>query len=238
MVILIIELKVENISVRFKQQSVLNQCSFELQSGEVVGLIAPNGTGKTTLLNAMIGLQKIDQGALILSDTSLPLRTREAILQQLFFIESSANLYDYLTVEEHLLLVKKAWNSPIALEEAILFFNIQSFRKKKVKALSLGMKQQLILTMYLISNCPIWLMDEPLTGLDPTNVYLFNQLITHAKNKGCCILMSSHNLTNISEICTRVLFLKKGIITEDISINTGKDLDATYRQLFFTREVL
>ncbi len=106
--ILIIELKVENISVRFKQQSVLNQCSFELQSGEVVGLIAPNGTGKTTLLNAMIGLQKIDQGALILSDTSLPLRTREAILQQLFFIESSANLYDYLTVEEHLLLVKKA----------------------------------------------------------------------------------------------------------------------------------
>ncbi len=81
-------------------------------------------------------------------------------------------------------------------------------------------------------------MDEPLTGLDPTNVYLFNQLITHAKNKGCCILMSSHNLTNISEICTRVLFLKQGIITEDISINTGKDLDATYRQLFFTREVL
>lgn len=238
MVILIIELKVENISVRFKQQSVLDQCSFKLQSGEVVGLIAPNGTGKTTLLNAMVGLQKIDQGALILSDTTLPLRTREAILQKLFFIESSANLYDYLTVEEHLLLVKKAWNSPISLEEAILFFNIQSFRKKKVKALSLGMKQQLILTMYLISNCPIWLMDEPLTGLDPTNVYLFNQLITHAKNKGCCILMSSHNLTNISEICTRVLFLKQGIITEDISINTGKDLDATYRQLFFTREVL
>lgn len=238
MVILIIELKVENISVRFKQQSVLDQCSFKLQSGEVVGLIAPNGTGKTTLLNAMVGLQKIDQGALILSDTTLPLRTREAILQKLFFIESSANLYDYLTVEEHLLLVKKAWNSPISLEEAILFFNIQSFRKKKIKALSLGMKQQLILTMYLISNCPIWLMDEPLTGLDPTNVYLFNQLITHAKNKGCCILMSSHNLTNISEICTRVLFLKQGVIIEDVANEEGKDLDATYRQLFFTREVL
>lgn len=234
--VIIIKLQVKNISVSFKQQSVLNHCSFELQSGEVVGLIAPNGTGKTTLLNALLGLQKIEQGTLTLIDPVLNFNTREQILRQLFFIESNANLYDYLTVEEHLLLVKKTWNSPVPLEEVIPFFNIQSFLKKKVKTLSLGMKQQVILTMYLISNCPIWLMDEPLTGLDPTNVYLFNQLLEHAKNNGHCILMSSHNLTNISEICTRVLFLKQGIIIEDISTEEEQDLDTIYQQLFFTRE--
>lgn len=98
------------------------------------------------------------------------------------------------------------------------------------------MKQQLILTMCFISNCPVWLIDEPLTGLDPTNVYVFNRLLSHARENGHCILMSSHNLTNAADICTRVLFLKNGAIVEDVSDKQEKELDAIYREHFFLKE--
>lgn len=82
-VVIIIKLQAKNISVAFKQQSVLNHCSFEFQSGEIVGLIAPNGTGKTPLLNALLGLQKIEHGTLTLIYPVLDFNTREQILQQL-----------------------------------------------------------------------------------------------------------------------------------------------------------
>lgn len=225
------KLIVENLQVEFKHQKILVDCSFKIQPGEVIGLVAPNGSGKTTLLKTLVGLQVPQSGTIILGDSN-NLKNRESYLKNFFFIETNQNLYEYLTVEEHLLMVKQKWQSKITLEEATRFFEIEPFLKKKVKQLSLGMKQQLILTMYGISDAPFWLMEEPLNGLDPTNAYLFNQQMIKAQLENRSILMSSHNLANLSEICTRVLFLSEGQIIEEVSKKEKADLDKIYQTLF------
>ena len=224
-----------SLNVQYKEHKVLIDCSFEMNQGEIVGLIAPNGSGKTTLLKTLIGLQKAKSGSISITNNKNNIICREEYLKNLFFIESNESLYDNLTVEEHLKIVKQAWKSPITINTAIKFFDIQRFLKKKVKQLSLGMKQQLILTMYLISDAPIWIIDEPLNGLDPTNAYLFNQLMEKAKREGRLVLMSSHNLINISEICNRVLFLFEGSIVENTD-NESSSLEEMYQKLFFKGE--
>lgn len=225
-----------NLNVQYKEHKVLIDCSFEMDQGEVVGLIAPNGSGKTTLLKTLMGLQKAKSGNISIINNKKNIICREEYLKNLFFIESNESLYDNLTVEEHLKIVKRAWKSPITINAAVNFFDIQRFLKKKVKQLSLGMKQQLILTMYLISDAPIWIIDEPLNGLDPTNAYLFNQLIERAKRENRLVLMSSHNLINISEICNRVLFLYEGSVVEKVYKDNESEssaLEEMYQKLFF-----
>ncbi len=153
------KIKVKSVSAVFKKQNVLDNCFFVVQSGESVGLVAPNGTGKTTLLKAMVGLEKTKKGKIQIDETIDLYQNRERFLHEVFFILSNEILYENLTVLDHLEMLKELWHSSASIDEASQFFKIHSFHKKKVKQLSLGMKQQLILTMYLVSEAPILLFD-------------------------------------------------------------------------------
>lgn len=224
---------VENLAIQFKRTKILENVSFELSAGEIVGLVAPNGTGKTTLLKGIAGLLRLTNGELWLEADGNRIKQREAFLSRMFFVLSSDAFYENLSVLEHLQIVQKYWHSNISIEEASRFFGIAYFHHKKVKELSLGMKQQLLLTLYLMSDAPLLLLDEPLNGLDPTNVRRFNELIQYFKETGKMVLMSSHNLYNIQETCVRVLFLnEKKIIA---SIDVKEDLEAFYETQYVAK---
>lgn len=224
---------VENLAVQFRQTMILEHVSLELEAGEIVGLVAPNGTGKTTLLKGIAGLLKLNSGFIWLEEDGHRIEQREAFLSRMFFVLSSDAFYENLSVLEHLQVVQKYWKSKISIEEASSFFGITYFHDKKIKELSLGMKQQLLLTLYLISDASLLLLDEPLNGLDPTNVRRFNELIQHFQEAGKMVLMSSHNLYNIKETCTRVCFLNEKKIIADIDVN--EDLDAFYDRQYVTK---
>lgn len=224
---------VDNLEVQFRQTKILEHVSLELEAGEIVGLVAPNGTGKTTLLKGIAGLLKLNSGFIWLEEDGYRIEQREAFLSRMFFVLSSEAFYENLSVLEHLQVVQKYWKSKISIEEASRFFGITYFHEKKIKELSLGMKQQLLLTLYLISDASLLLLDEPLNGLDPTNVRRFNELIQHFQETGKMVLMSSHNLYNIKETCTRVLFLNEKKIIADIDVND--DLDAFYDRQYVTK---
>lgn len=224
---------VENLAVQFRQTKILEHVSLELEAGEIVGLVAPNGTGKTTLLKGIASLLKLNSGFIWLEEDGHRIEQREAFLSRMFFVLSSDAFYENLSVLEHLQVVQKYWKSKISIEEASSFFGITYFHDKKIKELSLGMKQQLLLTLYLISDASLLLLDEPLNGLDPTNVRRFNELIQHFQEAGKMVLMSSHNLYNIKETCTRVCFLNEKKIIADIDVN--EDLDAFYDRQYVTK---
>lgn len=228
-------LEISNLKVSYKKQQVLNHLTLKLNEGEVLGLIAPNGSGKTTFLNSIVGLVPRESGSFVLNDSIAYEKQREAYLKEVFFLESSQNLYPDLTVQQHLEMVKDLWQSELSISDTLNIFHIDRFQNKKVRQLSLGMKQQLLLSLYYMSDAKVLLFDEPLNGLDPTNTQLFNSLIQSFAKRGKTIIMSSHNLGNITELCTKVAFLHEGKLHETNSVT--KNLQEQYNQLFNSPEV-
>ncbi|MCC9273626.1 MAG: ATP-binding cassette domain-containing protein [Enterococcus aquimarinus] len=228
-------LKISNLTVSYKKQQVLNDLTLTLKKGDVLGLIAPNGSGKTTFLNSIVGLIPRESGSFILNHSIAYEKQREAYLKEIFFLENSQNLYPDLTVQQHLEMVKELWQSTVSITDTLNIFHINRFQHKKVRQLSLGMKQQLLLSLYYISDARVLLFDEPLNGLDPTNIQLFNALIQSFVKRGKTIIMSSHNLGNVAELCTKVAFLHEGKLHETNSVT--EDLQEQYNQLFNGSEV-
>lgn len=223
-------LVVHNLTVNYKKQNILSQLDFSIEGGEVVGLVAPNGTGKTTFLKSLVGLLPRLSGKLMIDETIELTNQREKYLKQIFFLESAQNLYPDLTVMQHLEMTKELWHSAVELSETLRLFRIASFQEKRVRNLSLGMKQQLLLSLYYISNAQLLFFDEPLNGLDPTNTQLFNSFIKKLAAQNKAIVMSSHNLESVAALCTRVVFLHEGKLLE--LTDSSESLQEKYNELF------
>ncbi|WP_431467225.1 ABC transporter ATP-binding protein [Planococcus sp. SE5232] len=201
----------------YKNKDVINNITFELKSGEIVGLIGPNGVGKTTLLNLIAGISTIDSGEIR--------KTKNKI----FFMQESTVLYKDLTGLQHLKFVAKL-NKKTALDidNVINELNMHSYISVKVKNYSLGMKQHLMFACGLICRPNIFLLDEPLNGLDPDSVIKFRDIIKKLKEEGTCILFSSHMLSEVDLISDRTFFLKKGKIEKTIN-NKNKVDEKIYK---------
>lgn len=226
--------KVQQLAVAYKKQSVIDKLNLELEEGDVLGLIAPNGRGKTTFFKSLVGLIKRKQGEMILNKTLCFSEKREAYLKEVFFIENTTMLYPDLTVLDHLEMVQEYWQSAVTIQQALNLFHIESFQKKKIKTLSLGMKQQVLLALYYMSDAKLLLLDEPLNGLDPTNQQLFVQFVQKLQEKDKMILMSSHDLTSVQTLCNRFAFLHEGKLQEyqKEEIADMYELQKIYNELF------
>lgn len=222
-------LAVKDLSFAFGKKEILNDVSFTIGDGKVVGLVAPNGTGKTTLLSLLCGLLPSGKAVINLNDADLK-KQRVKFLKQLFFIESSNHLYFDLTVLDHLQYVKRMWKSNVEIEPILDELEMQSYKKMKIKNLSLGMKQHALLAMYLVSDAPMMLIDEPLNGLDPTSIQQFEEIFKRMKGEGKSLLVSSHQMDSVGRISDTVFFLKDHkIIAEE---NQGQDMMVEYTKIF------
>ncbi|EHV0160827.1 ABC transporter ATP-binding protein, partial [Enterococcus faecalis] len=162
-------MKVKELTVEYGNRTIIENLSMQAEFGEIIGLVAPNGTGKTTFFNAISGLIPKKNGNISLN--KIDYNSRGATyLKELFFLESSKNLYDYLTPKEHLEYIKAAWKSNSDIEHIFEQLKMKEYQNRPIKKLSLGMKQHVLLAMYLASDATIFLLDEPFNGLDPTSV--------------------------------------------------------------------
>lgn len=218
---------IENMTIKRGKKKIIDDLDLSIMGGEIVALVAPNGTGKTTLLNGIAHLfpstyRKLEINSF--SPHSLNFK------RSFFYLESSNNLFGHLNILDHLLLIKKNWQSKIAVDEVINILKIHKYQTLPIKKLSLGMKQHALLATYLISDAPVLLFDEPLNGLDPSSIESTNAIIQNLAYKKKIILFSSHDIANIQAICNRVVFLKNGKIEKDTK--NMDDILALYKQLY------
>jgi ABC-2 type transport system ATP-binding protein len=186
--------------------------SFEVGAGEVLGLVGPNGAGKTTTIRSIAGIIIPTAGRIGIAGHDLT-QNPVAAKAELAFIPDEPHLFEYLTVEEHLRFVGRLYGvTDVADRSARLLEEMDL--SSKVGALpgelSRGMKQKLAIACGLLHDPKALLLDEPLTGLDPVGIRRMKATIMRRAANGSAVILSSHLLHLIEEICTRLLILQRG----------------------------
>lgn len=214
-----IELK--NVTKKYGEFKALDNISFKIGKGEIVGFLGQNGAGKTTTMKIITGLIEPTEGQVFLNGEKLGKKNKIKI----GFMPENAPLYDSLTVKEFLTFmaeikkIKKSDKKKM-VENLTNELNLKSVENKIIKNLSKGYRQRVSLAGTLIGNPEILILDEPNVGLDPKQIIEVRNLITSLK-KDHTILLSSHILTEVNEICDRVIIIDKGKI---IATDTGENL--------------
>jgi ABC-2 type transport system ATP-binding protein len=186
--------------------------SFTVRPGEVLGLVGPNGAGKTTTLRSIAGIIPPSAGSVGIDGHNL-LADPIAAKRALAFFPDEPRLFDYLTVRQHLAFVARVYG--VAHHEAIAQplleeFEIADKADELPGALSRGMKQKLVIACGLLHSPKVMFFDEPLTGLDPLGIRRMKNSILQRARAGAAIVLSSHLLHLLEEVCTHVLILKRG----------------------------
>lgn len=211
-------LKLNHVSVEIEKVKILEDICFSANKGEIIGLVAPNGSGKTTLLKTISNLIFHCEGEMSILGMDYH-NKREDILKEVFFLQDNSMLYPNLSGSEHMKLVQQLWGSQQNYIKIVDKLNMSSYINKRVLKYSLGMQQRLLFAMSLISECDLLLMDEPMNGLDPTNIKIISEILKELKDQNKTVLFSSHILSNIDDLCDRVFFLKDGKIIYKSELN-------------------
>lgn len=205
-------IKLENISFSYKNKPVLKDITEDFHAGEIVGLVAPNGTGKSTLLNVLMNYETPQKGQLIIDKkgTYKSAKKQIKLYKKISMMPDQQDLYNHKTGLEHLTMYKKIWKSKISVKELINELNMADYINDLVGNYSLGMRQRLCFAMQIAADTKIMLMDEVMNGLDPTNVTLISTIMAKKRDEGKLIIIASHLLDNLEQYADRIFFLSNG----------------------------
>lgn len=209
-------LAVQEIHKSYGKQRVLNNISFTIEEPQIVALVGPNGSGKSTLLNIITNLVEADEGQVTILNES---NQNTQIFKNVSYMQDNSVLYDYLTGYDHLQFIANVQGlSKAQIIKTAERVGMDSYLNKRVGKYSLGMKQHLLLTMAILNEPELLILDEPLNGLDPTSAIRVRNLLVELYEEGTTILLSSHNLSEIDRVTSNILFLKDGqLIKEDLT---------------------
>ena len=233
-------ISVSNLTKRYGDFTAVNDLSFEVRPGDVMGLVGPNGAGKTTTLRCVSGIIPATLGASRLCGidvTDDPVGAK----RNLAFIPDEPRLFEYLTVAQHLNFVARLYG--VAGHEARaqpLLHELEMDDKRNLlpAELSRGMKQKLAIACGLLHGPKVVLFDEPLTGLDPGGMRRMKAMMRRLARDGAAIILSSHLLDLVEEVCTHLLILKDGRkiadgTVEDVRARFSSDPDSSLEDVFF-----
>ena len=186
--------------------------SFTVQPGEILGLLGPNGAGKTTTLRSLVGIIPPTQGKLSIDGEDI-VESPVAAKLKTAYIPDDPHLFDSLTVWEHLRFVADAYriqNYEETGERLLDLFELTEKRNTLTQELSRGMRQKVVICCAYLHNPAAILFDEPMTGLDPRAIRILKTSITEKAKAGAAIIISSHLLALIQDLCTHLLILHRG----------------------------
>lgn len=215
-------IKVRNVSKEINGRKILDNINFDIYEGEIVGLVGPNGAGKSTLLKIMSGLYPNDEGLVEYYSIDLKHNYEKAMSLVGTLIENP-DLYKNLSGFDNLELFKSMFKDidEKRIKEIVEIVEMEKHLGKKFKTYSLGMKERLGIAASLINKPKILILDEPTNGLDPIGVKNVMNLLKEMK--GTTILISSHLLSEIEQLCDRVIFINSGKIVSIKTLDKSSD---------------
>ena len=202
-------LSLKNLDKKFGRVHAVNNLSFDIQKGNVYGILGPNGSGKSTTLGIILNVVNKTSGEFSWFDGNLS--THQA-LKKVGAIIERPNFYPYMTAIQNLSLICKIKDiSTEKIEEKLKIVNLFERRNSKFKTYSLGMKQRLAIASALLNNPEILILDEPTNGLDPQGIHEIREIIQKIAKNGTTILLASHLLDEVEKVCSHVVVIRDGV---------------------------
>lgn len=203
-------LKIDELSLTIGKKDILGKLTFEINTGEVYGLLGPNGSGKTSTLKCILGLVKPTSGKIFLFGEHLN-KNRIEIFKKIGVMFETPSLYENLTAFENLKILQILYRlKEKEITSKLDLLALNDDKDVKVKYFSLGMKQRLCIAMALLHNPSLLILDEPFNGLDPIGIIRLRNTIYLLKQQGVTILVSSHLISEIEKVSDRFGILHQG----------------------------
>ena len=216
-------IEINNLSKQYRNTLAVKNINFKINKGTIIGLLGPNGCGKSTTIGMMLGLIKPTSGTVIINGQNIE-NNRTSLLEKMNFISPYVELPKKLTVEENLKVYGRLYgvkNLKDRIYNVMKKLNLTQFITRKTGELSSGQKNRVSLAKALINDPEILLLDEPTASLDPdVGDYIREIIEDFAANKGTTILLASHNMNEVERLCDEVMMMKNGEI-----IDKGKSID-------------
>lgn len=224
-------LRVENLTGGYQNLPILQDISFEVKAGELVGLIGLNGAGKSTTIKEIIGLLRPYHGQISIDGLTLT-DNPQTYRQKIGFIPETPSLYEELTLKEHLETVALAYDLPIETvlaraQNLLVTFRLSDKLDWFPTDFSKGMQQKVMIICALVVEPNLYIIDEPFLGLDPLAISDLKALLAQAKANGRAILMSTHVLDSAEKMCDRFVILHKGTV---LAMGTLAQLQEQFHQ--------
>ena len=208
-------LKVEELSLYYGGQRVLNNVSFSFEKGKITGLLGPNGAGKSSIFKVLAGLVRPDSG--VVTKNGEILEDISDLRKSCSYMIDSPAFYPYLSGRQNLQLICKVLGRKKDLEKLMRLVGLDPFSKKRVKNYSTGMKQRLAIAQTMIHDVDLLLLDEPFNGLDPNGFQDLIALLRQLNEEGMTVVVSSHLLNELEQFADAFILLHNGSIALDIS---------------------
>ena len=235
-------IEIKNLNKEYNNILVVKNINFTINKGSIVGLLGPNGCGKTTTIGMLLGLIKPTSGTVFINGQNIENENnRTKILEKVNFISPYVELPKKLTVEENLKVYGKLYgvnNLQDKISDLMKQLNLFEFKKRKTGELSSGQKNRVSLAKALINEPEILFLDEPTVSLDPdVGDYIRTYIEGFASKKGTTILLASHNMDEVERLCNEVMMMKNGEIIDkgtcdSLIIKHGrKNLEETFLKI-------
>ena len=237
-----LSIEINNLKKDYNNVRAVKNINFKISKGSIVGLLGPNGCGKTTTIGMMLGLIKPTSGTVLINGKNIESENnRTNILEKMNFISPYVELPKKLTVDENLKVYGKMYgvkNLQDKISELTKQLNLSEFKKRKTGELSSGQKNRVSLAKALINDPEILLLDEPTASLDPdVGDYFRSYIESFASKKGATILLASHNMNEVERLCSEVMMMKNGNIIDKgtcsslINKHGRKNLEETFLKI-------
>ena len=235
-------IEIKNLYKNYKNFKAVNNLNFKIDTGSIIGLLGPNGCGKTTTIGMILGLIKPTKGEILINGKNVENEnSRIEVLERMNFISPYVELPKKLTVRENLIVYGRMYevkDLKNQIKKLVDELNLGEFENKKTEELSSGQKNRVSLAKSLINSPQILLLDEPTASLDPdTGDYIRSYIENYAKINNTTILLASHNMDEVERLCSKIMMMKGGKIIDEgtcvelISKHGRKNLEQTFLKI-------
>ena len=211
-------IQASSLTKRYGPLTALDHCSMEVQQGEILGLLGPNGAGKTTLLRLLMGFLKPTSGQAVMQGLDCYRQSVE-VHRRISYLPGEPRMFRKLAGRQVIKFFEELRNSASPTDTIDLVDQLELDDSRGVQQMSTGMRQKLALAIALAPNVPLVILDEPTSNLDPTIRRGVQHLLRQAKAAGKTVLFSSHILSEVEEVCDRVVLLRQGRVVESLRMD-------------------
>ena len=231
-------ISIENVTKRYKNFTAVDDLNIKIEEGKIVGLIGPNGAGKTTTISMIIGITDISEGDISINNISIKEKPID-VKKQIGYVSDDENQLLSLKAIEYLNFVADMYKVPederkkriLDLSER---FSIKDELNNRMDKFSKGMKQKIMVIASLLHSPKVWILDEPFDGLDPKTSYELKIFMREYAEKGNTIILSSHILEIVENLCDEVILIKKG---KSLYFGSLKDLKEKFSSRYSLEEI-